>query len=525
MNQRTPSISRKHRALALFRAGQLAQAKTLYEEISEADRRDADAWYMLGTIHGMQGESKQAASCLRKVIELRPTHALAFNDLGLELNHQGRGEEAIKCYKKALQLQPDLALAHCNLGSALYATRNFDESVISCQRALQLGLEHHEVHNALGLALHALGKFDDALACYRRALQVNPDYPEAYNNAGSILSRQGKYQEGLAYYHKALRFKPDFAEAHSNISSIELALGHFSKGWSHYVYRSPLLHSSRIMVPPSARLPQNLSGRRILLGQDQGIGDELFFLRFLPQLKARGAWVAYCPVPKIASMLARVEGIDRLVASDEPLEAIDYTFSVGDLPLLLGMDNASKIPPPLKLAPLPEQVETITRKLSILGPAPHIGVTWRAGTKDNNNFLYKETPKAQIAAALKPLGATVVVIQRLPQQGEIETFSQALGRPAHDVSALNEDIEQMLALLSLLDDYVGVSNTNMHLRAGLGKTARVLVPHPPEWRWMTEGSESPWFRGFAVYRQGVGGDWREAFGRLKQDLVQSFPSP
>ena len=88
----------------------------------------------------------------------------------------------------------------------------------------------------------------------------------------------------------------------------------------------------------------------------------------------------------------------------------------------------------------------------------------------------------------------------------------------HDLSALNEDLEAMLALLALIDDYVGVSNTNMHLRAGVGKTARVLVPCPAEWRWMAQGDESPWFPGFKVYRQKTDGNWNEALGRLAADL-------
>ena len=147
------------------------------------------------------------------------------------------------------------------------------------------------------------------------------------------------------------------------------------------------------------------------------------------------------------------------------------------------------------------------------------GLTWRAGIKDKRK-LYKEAP---LATTLKNLPFTVLVLQRLPEADEIEAFTRALGRAAHNLSALNDDLEDILALLALLDDYVGVSNTNMHLMAGLGKTARVLVPHPPEWRWMAEGEESPWFKGFAVYRQQPDKDWGGAFGGLAEDLRRSLP--
>lgn len=123
-----------------------------------------------------------------------------------------------------------------------------------------------------------------------------------------------------------------------------------------------------------------------------------------------------------------------------------------------------------------------------------------------------------MAQALRDTPATVLILQRRPLEGEVAAFSKALGRPVHDVSSLNEDLEQMLALLSLIDEYVGVSNTNMHLRAAVGRTARVLVPAPPEWRWMAEGKESPWFPGFSVYRQGYDGNWNKTFAELAADL-------
>ena len=175
-----------------------------------------------------------------------------------------------------------------------------------------------------------------------------------------------------------------------------------------------------------------------------------------------------------------------------------------DLPLLLEITDFR---PSYPLLPLPAQVEAMCQRLTTLGPTPYIGVTWRAGTPIKKLVLYKESPLTKLALALKTAPGTVLVLQRDPKPGEIKAFQEAMGRPVHDFSTLNDDLEAMLALLALLDDYVGVSNTNMHLRAAVGKTARVLVPTPPEWRWMAEGKESPWFPGFSVYRQGYDGGW------------------
>ena len=162
-----------------------------------------------------------------------------------------------------------------------------------------------------------------------------------------------------------------------------------------------------------------------------------------------------------------------------------------------------------------------------LGPPPYLGLTWRGGTAPKLQrgiawMLHKGAPIPQLAAAVKPVAGTLLVLQRAPEPGEIEELQRHLGRPVHDLSALNEDLEGMLALLALIDEYVGVSNANMHLRSSVGKTARVLMPCPAELRWLAAGDESPWFPGFRIYRQRPDGDWGAAFSALAEALLQSF---
>jgi len=195
---------------------------------------------------------------------------------------------------------------------------------------------------------------------------------------------------------------------------------------------------------------------------------------------------------------------------------------VGELPLVLGTARLDELPPALPLTALPERSSAIKSRLAALGNGPFLGVTWRAGTERTANhrkpLLYKEADCSLLGRALSTWHGKVLILQRNPRAKEIERFLHALGRPAHDLSDLNENLEDMLALLEQLDEYVGVSNTNMHLMSGLGKPARVLIPNPPEWRWMAEGQESPWFPGFTLYRQQRDGEWSGALSRLSEDL-------
>jgi hypothetical protein len=333
-------------------------------------------------------------------------------------------------------------------------------------------------------------------------------------------------------------------------------LGHgcFGEGWVQYAYRPwpGLFRAEHPQIKLSETLPQDLHGMHLCVLGEQGLGDEIFFLRFTTELHAAGARITYCASGKIQSLLARSPSFERVLSDIAPPANAGGIILAGDLPravnalhggafsslagLALQSVPRSPVrisiywplpPPPLRLTPLAERVAEMRERLTQAGPPPYIGLTWRSGTPPKEQraviwVLYKEVGVEPFTAALRDSPGTFVALQRNPAPGEVDSVASALGRPVHDFSALNEDLEAMLALLALLDDYIGVSNTNTHLRAALGKSARVLVPSPPDWRWMMNHSnESPWFPGFSIYRQSVQGDWQEALAELKLDLREA----
>jgi hypothetical protein len=236
------------------------------------------------------------------------------------------------------------------------------------------------------------------------------------------------------------------------------------------------------------------------------------------------------------------------------VDETDVRILCGDLPLALGERPRSELPhssgapqaairdypqriclyspsppPSLVIPALPERRAELRERLAALGPPPYIGITWRAGVAPEDQrgadaVLFKNIEPEVLAAALVALPGTLVALQRKPRAGELERASEVFGRSVHDLTAMNDDLESMLALLSLIDEYIGVSNTNMHLRAAARRTARVLVPVPAEWRWMHSGKASPWFPGFSIYRQSLDGDWSDALSALKGDLSELRPA-
>jgi hypothetical protein len=268
----------------------------------------------------------------------------------------------------------------------------------------------------------------------------------------------------------------------------------------------------------------------VVLLPEQGLGDQLFFLRFAAPLRERGAKLIFACSAKMARLLGAAPGLDEVIegeSSELPESPDALVASVADLPRLLENDAA---PPPFRIAVAPQKLAAVTERLTSLGPPPYLGLTWRAGTQRQGKSefaavgvaaLYKEIDIAALGQAARHWPGTLLVLQRLPASGEVASLSRAAGRQAHDLSDLNEHLDDMAAVLALIEEYAGVSNTNMHIRAGVGKAARVLVPFPPEYRWMHSGDASPWFPGFRVYRQPSSLDWTQSLRELSADLASS----
>lgn len=480
-------------AVGHHQAGRLTEAGAIYRDILDLDSKNYHALYFLGVIAAQTGQQAQAVDFLTRAIQLNPKAEDAHSNLGIVLKQQGKFEDAISAYRRAIELNPQHHDAHTNMGVALMGLERYEDAVAAHQRALDIDPNNAVAHNNLGIALHKLGRIDDALASYGRVLELDPGHVDAHWCHALALLSIGRYQEGWAEFQWRWR-KPEFETKRANFK------------WP---------------APGSA----SLEGKRVLLHGEQGLGDEIFFLRFAPALKRGGAHVTYVTDAKIADIFSRLPFLDQVVTGAADTPDADFALSVGDLPLFTNMATISDIPPPCPLEPLEQCIAAVSRQLREAGPPPYIGITWRAGVSDDPPHWFKLAPLDAVASALKEIDGTYLALQRNPEDGEITQLADLMGRTVHDFSGFNEDLEAMLALLALIDDYVTVSNTNVHLRAGVGRTSRVLVTMPPEFRWLEAGDASPWFPDCRLYRQEKTGSWTTAFARLATDLANKHRNP
>lgn len=479
------------------------------------------------------GRTSEGIPILEQALATSGNDANAHHMLGNLLEDDGRLEEAANHQRRALALQPDFADAAHNLGSIEAQRERWDEACSAFERAIAVNPASADAHEQLILAFQAKRDYAGAVKAAEAAVRLTQK-DEFRMRRGHMLCTVDRYDDAIEEYKsvaKARAAAPDdlYWDARLHIAAASLAKGDLAAGWAEYVHRKDRRargrRDPRVVLDPMRffREPPGTS-TRILLDKEQGIGDQLFFLRFARSAGEylRGAKIAVGP--KLRPLLRRIGGPYEVV--EEADEADDCTVQmwVSDLALAAPATYV----PPLALTPDPRLVEEVRAQLARCGPPPYVGVTWRAGVKmvetnDRTRRLAKELDVADLAQVLSGCGATVIGLQRGLLPGEGEAFAARLGRDAFDFTGYSDDLERMLALLSLLDDYLTVSNTNVHLLAGLPfRSARILSPFPPEWRWYPGGRESPWFPGMTVYRALPVGNWTAALEALEKDCRAQY---
>lgn len=537
-------------ATALLEQGAIDDAIGHYETALGLDPNYLDARYNLGNARRQKGDFAGAAADYRRVADMEPRHLPARNNYAICLLEIDQQAMAVETLEEILRQAPEDRQTRQNLGIALQIAGRPDDAATQFEyilageptnsaalngraSALITALRLDEAEDAVAAAyahapddyetlinianLHQWRKrYDQAEAVYRRAIDLFPTSAGAWQNMAQLLSGCNRHDEALEAYNRALELEPAHRRAAFGRAVSALSIGRFAEGWRDYRIRPRILtRRDKLFCDP---LPVDLKNRSLIVERDQGLGDEIFFLRFLAQLRSRGAKVSYMPDPRLAAMIDRAGIADHVIKENETGPDGKLSIAVSDLPYVLGMGDQDLPPPSISLPALPERVAQIRAILQNFGPPPYIGLTWRAGTKGLYGSIFKDAPLEEFATALRAIPGTFIALQRQPETGEIDRLSRLFETPVLDLTAMNTDLENMLALVGLLDDYICVSNTNVHLRAAQGKTCHVLVPHPAEFRWMARGAESPWFPGSPVYRQASDGDWSHALS----DLARAF---
>ena len=537
-------------ALGHHQAGRLDEAEAAYRQILAVDPNHVDSLHLLGTIAIRRGRPELAIELIGKAIGLRAARPVAefHNNIAAAFRALGQTEAALAHCRRAVALKPDYLDAHNNLGATLLELGRLDDALAAAEqaralkpdnpttryllgnifrqrkqpalaienyrRALAARPDYAEAHNNLGVALKEQGLLDEAAAECERALALRPNYANAHYNLGLVLEEQGQLDRALAQYQRAQALQPSDPDAFWNESLLRLLRGDFATAWPNYERRLQLKSFKARRFAEPLWDGGYLTGRTILIHAEQGYGDTIQFIRYARIVKERGAArvIVDCPA-SLLRLVATAEGIDELVATGSPLPPFDCQAPLLSVPGLVGteMDTIpAKVP---YLHPNPELAESWRGRLAGKSGLS-IGLVWR-GNPENTINHRKSVPPELIRQLTAIPGINWISLQADATPEE----SAAIGGDA----VLNwgptlTDWADTAALVSVLDLVIAVDTAVAHLTGALGKPGWVMLSAIPDWRWLLDRPDSPWYPTLRLFRQPSPGRWDSVLSRVAEAL-------
>jgi len=542
-------------AVGHHQAGRLGEAEEIYRRILAVEPNCAEAWHLIGAIAHQVGNQELAVQYSGRAVELRPDLAEAHHNLGLARREQRKLQEAVASFRQAIRLKPAFAETHYELGFTLQALELQEEAISAYRRAVELNPDFVEAHTNLGNALRDQGALNDAAACYRRALELKPDeaktlynvglshqdegkfgdaiayyrralelnpfFVEAHHNLGGVFLSQGKYGDAAACFERAVELRPDLAEAQNNLASLKLLSGDFERGWPQYEWRWKVGQAAQ----PKFQQPQwggrPIHGETILLHTEQGFGDAIQFIRYVPLVKDLGASVLVgCP-RRMANLLATCAGIDSLVGAGDRLPPFDVHAPLMSLP---GILKTTLVNIPDDVPYLHAKAELVERWRNSLGSLRgfRIGINWH-GREGQGAFRLRDISLEAFAALTQIPSVRLVSLQKDGRK-ELAGISFPIFDPGDDVDTAQGSFMDTAAIMKNLDLVITSDTAVAHLAGALAVPVWVALPFVPNWRWLLDRSDSPWYPTMRLFRQKRPGEWSDVFSQIEGSL-RSLATP
>jgi hypothetical protein len=381
------------------------------------------------------------------------------------------------------------------------------------------------VLNNRGIALTATGQLSEALRSFIRASVLDGTNADTHTNIGILLKMLGRHRESAASFDRALALKPNDASARFALAFLYLSLGEFALGWPRYESRfdvPALGNPPRRFKVPRWSGSEPLAGKTLFVHAEQGLGDVMQFCRYLPLLAAQGAAVVFEVMPSLRALLRTLPGAIRLIDRGEPLPAVDYYCPLLSLPYALNT-RLETIPAQVPyLAAEPERAARWMERLRAL-PGLRVGLAWQG------NLLVEKLiwarGRSMPLATLEPLahvpGVSLVSLQKGPglEQLRAVPFADRIVDLGADLDPGEDAFLDTAAVMAGLDLVIGCDTSIVHLAGALGRPVWTALTVSPEWRWLLDRSDSPWYPTMRLFRQTVDGDWSAVVTAMAQALA------
>lgn len=536
--------------LACHATGRFEEAERAFIELCRLEPENADAANNLGVAQFLRGRADDAEASFRRAVALKPDYADALNNLGLARKKAGAGAEAEGFFRQALAAEPDHVDALGNLGVTLSTLGKNDEAIDALRRAVAGAPKALEHLNNLAMALSNANRDAEAIPLLERAIALKPDYAEAMSNLGAALRKEGQTTAAIAILERALALRPgypaalanlglsqreaglfDQAEAsyrqaiagdpglvtaHWNLSLLQLLRGDWRAGWPAYEWRFKRERGDRPRRYTQRRFNLDVpAGSTVLVHAEQGFGDTIQFARYVPLLKARGHKVIFEVQPALQRLLHGIPGVTTL-GKGARLPAFDSYIPLLSLPGIF--QTTVEAVPAGKRAYLRVSENARERwRAALRGDDSRlaVGLAWRGNPKHQND-RNRSLGASQLGPLLGLAGVRFVSLQKDARADEIELLRRH--GEVLDPAGGFKDFADTAEAVSALDLVISIDSAVAHLAGALGLPVWILLPHVPDWRWLLDRADSPWYGSARLFRQPGPRDWPGLLANVRSSL-------
>lgn len=511
------------------------EAARYYEEALAIYNNIPQIHFNLGVTNMELKEYKKALECFKDAIRLKPNYSRAYYRLGNALEKLNQKKEAIAMYTKAHELEPDFFEILPTLADLLRDENYFDEAITYYRKAVNLQPKNTQVILNLANALNTTGYTEEALEWYFKMLEMLPQNPAILYNIAYTYKKLNRLADAMPYYNQVLNLQPDHTEAHFSYGLALLLAGNHNPnnwelGWKEYEWRWKR-DQSQTMRSYSQPLwnGEPLDGKTFFLWAEQGLGDTFEFIRYAKVVKDLGASKVIVAVqPPLIDFTKNIPYIDQIIALNAKPPYFDYHAPMVSMPYLT---NTRLHNTPAEIPYLYADQQLVEEWKDILQTDTNfkIGICWQGNPNYSTQFLRmtvaaKSIPVHKFLPIMTLPGVTVYSLQKTTGTDQLETLPEdaPLVIFGDDFDTTKGRFNDTAAVIKNLDLVITIDTSICHLAAGLGVPTWNLLPNPPDWRWMLDCDNTPWFPNMRLFRQPTPGDWDSVIDKVVQELQAHF---
>ena len=504
-------------AAAAFR-----NAIALKPDLAEAHYNLANALRAMNDWHG-------AMKSYGDAITLREAYPEAYNNLALCFVHEGVFDKAMLAARRAVTLAPEYGEAWVTVCNVAEKVNDYILGLFAGKQAIRLQPANHYSWFGYGVILNRLDRYEEAIEAYKKALELKPDRADIWDNLGQTYQSLNRLDEAEATFRKTIEVagqviegegerevdESEYGNRHWHMALMELLRGKYALGFARY--RSRFREVGGLRRPDLSRplwKGEDVQGKTILVCDEQGFGDTLMLCRYLPLLKERGATIIFSVHPALRPLFEGWSGVDVVIVHGEQVPAYDYYASVFDLPHRFGTTLETIPSAATPYLPLPTLTEAT--RLADNGQLK-VGVVW-GGNPLHKNDVRRSIPLDIFAGIFTVPGVRFYSFNRDKKLGDDVLLAKY---PVTDLASRLNSFADSARFISQMDVVIACDTSTAHLAGGLGKAVWVLLPFAPDWRWLTDRDDNPWYATARLFRQAKVGDWADVVARVKAALEKS----